>query len=165
MKEWITNVITRELKALRREIETYPNEDDLWEVRAGITNPGGNLALHLAGNIQYFLGNVLGHSGYVRNRDAEFGSKNVPRAELLREIDDAITAVQTGMSKITEADLAKPYPEAVGGVSSTTGAFLAHFATHLAYHLGQVDYHRRILTGEGKTVRTVALNEIGGQKA
>jgi len=90
MKEWITNVITRELKALRREIETYPSDDDLWEVRAGITNPGGNLALHLAGNIQYFLGNVLGKNGYVRNRDAEFASKDVPRAELLREIDNAI---------------------------------------------------------------------------
>jgi len=165
MKEWITNVITRELKALRREIETYPADEDLWEVRRGITNPGGNLALHLAGNIQYFLGNVLGHNGYVRNRDAEFASKDIPRAELLREIDNAIEAVERGMSKITEADLAKPYPEAVGGVSSTTGAFLAHFATHLAYHLGQVDYHRRILTGESKTVKAMALNELGGKQA
>jgi hypothetical protein len=165
MKEWITNVITRELKALRREIETYPSEADLWEVRAGITNPGGNLALHLAGNLQYFLGNVLGKTGYVRNRDAEFGSKDVPRADLLREIDNAIAAVQTGLSKISEADLAKPYPEAVGGVRSTTGAFLAHFATHLAYHLGQVDYHRRILTGEAKTVKAMALTELGGKKA
>jgi hypothetical protein len=165
MKEWITNVITRELKALRREVETYPNDDDLWEVRPGITNPGGNLALHLAGNLQYFLGNVLGKNGYVRNRDAEFASKDVPRAELLREIDNAIAAVETGMSKITEADLAKPYPEAVGGVRSTTGAFLAHFATHLAYHLGQVDYHRRILTGEAKTVKTMALHELGGKQA
>ncbi|HXO84897.1 MAG TPA: DinB family protein [Gemmatimonadales bacterium] len=165
MKEWITNVITRELKALRREIETYPSEDELWDVRAGITNPGGNLALHLAGNIQYFIGNVLGQNGYVRNRDAEFADKDVPRAELLREIDNAIAAVETGMSKITEADLARPYPEAVGGISSTTGAFLAHFATHLAYHLGQVDYHRRILTGESKTVKTMALSELGGTKA
>jgi uncharacterized damage-inducible protein DinB len=164
MKEWITNVITRELKALRREIETYPSEADLWEVRPGITNPGGNLALHLAGNIQYYLGNVLGKTGYVRNRDAEFGDKDVPRVELLREIDNAIAAVQTGMSKITEHDLAKPYPESVGGVRSTTGAFLAHLATHLAYHLGQVDYHRRILTGEAKTVRTMALTELGGQQ-
>ena len=165
MKEWLTNVITRELKALRREIETYPSEDEIWDVRPGITNPGGNLALHLAGNIQYFLGNVLGKNGYVRNRDAEFADKDVPRAELLREIDNAIAAVQTGMSKITESDLAKPYPEAVGGVSSTTGAFLAHFATHLAYHLGQVDYHRRILTGESKTVKTMALSELGGKPA
>jgi uncharacterized damage-inducible protein DinB len=165
MKEWITKVITRELKALRREIETYPSEEDLWEVRPGITNPGGNLALHLAGNLQYFLGNVLGHNGYVRNRDAEFGSKDVPRSELLREIDNAIAAVETGMERITEADLARPYPESVGGVSSTTGAFLAHFATHLAYHLGQVDYHRRILTGESKTVKAMALTELESKKS
>lgn len=165
MKDWITNVITRELKALRREIETYPSDDDLWEVRPGITNPGGNLALHLAGNLQYFLGNVLGKNGYVRNREAEFGSRDIPRAELLREIDNAIEAVATGMSQISEADLAKPYPEPVGGVRSSTGAFLAHFATHLAYHLGQVDYHRRILTGEGKTVKAMALTELGGKSA
>ena len=161
MKEWITTVITRELKALRREIESYPNEAALWEIPPGIANPGGNLALHLAGNLQYFVGNVLGKNGYVRNRDAEFGDRDVPRAELLREIDNALAAVELAMSKIAETDLATPYPEKVGGVSSSTGAFLAHFATHLAYHLGQVDYHRRIMTGEGKTVKAMAITELG----
>jgi hypothetical protein len=165
MKEWITNVITRELKALRREIESYPSDEHLWEVQTGIANPGGNLALHLAGNLQYFVGNVLGKNGYVRNRDAEFGSRDVPRAELLREIDNAIAAVELGMSKVKEEDLSKPFPEKVGGVSSSTGAFLAHFATHLAYHLGQVDYHRRMLTGESKTVKAMALNELDGKPA
>ena len=165
MKDWIANVITRELRALRREIETYPSEEGLWEVLPGTANPGGNLALHLAGNIQYFLGNVLGKNGYARNREAEFGSRDVPRQELLREIDNAIAAVQAGMSQISDADLAKPYPEAVGGVSSTTGAFLAHFATHLAYHLGQVDYHRRVLTGESKTVKAMSVAELGGKPA
>ena len=165
MKDWITNVITRELKALRREIESYPNDGDLWEIPAGIANPGGNLALHLAGNLQYFVGNVLGKNGYVRNREAEFGSRDIPRAELLREIDNAISAVELGMSQIREEDLANPFPEKVGGVSSSTGAFLAHFATHLAYHLGQVDYHRRIMTGEGKTVKAMALTELGGKSS
>jgi len=165
MKDWITQVITRELKALRREIETYPSEAGLWEILPGITNPGGNLALHLAGNLQYFVGNVLGKNGYKRNRDAEFASRDVPRAELLREIDNAIAAVETGMAAITDADLAKPFPEPVGGVTTSSGAFLAHFATHLAYHLGQVDYHRRILTGEGKTVKALAITELGGTKA
>jgi hypothetical protein len=161
MKDWITNVLTRELKALRREIESYPTEHDLWAIPAGIANPGGNLALHLTGNLQYFVGNVLGKNGYVRNRDSEFGTRDIPRADLLREIDNAIAAVELGMSKIREEDLAKPFPEKVGGVSSSTGAFLAHFATHLAYHLGQVDYHRRMLTGEGKTVKAMSLTELG----
>lgn len=165
MKEWITNVMLRELRALRREVESYPTDAGLWEVLPGIANPGGNLALHLAGNLQYFVGNVLGKNGYRRNRDAEFGSRDLPRAELLREIDHAMSAVQKGMAQLSEADLAKPYPESIGGMSSSTGAFLAHLATHLAYHLGQIDYHRRILTGEGKTVKAMALTELGGNGA
>ena len=162
LTETLAAIFTRELTTLRLEIEAYPSEADLWRVAPGISNSGGTLALHLTGNLQHFIGGVLGQSGYVRNRDAEFGSRDVPRADLLREIDNAIAAVESGMSKLSEADLAKPFPEKVGGVSSSTGAFLAHFATHLAYHLGQVDYHRRILTGEGKTVKALALTELEG---
>jgi hypothetical protein len=162
MKDWIKTVMTRELRALRREVESYRSDDDLWEVVPGIANPGGNLALHLAGNLQYFVGNVLGKTGYTRNRDAEFGSRDVPRDELLREIDGAIAAVETGLTRVNDADLAEPYPEPMGGVTGTTGAFLAHLAVHLAYHLGQVDYHRRIITQEGKTVKAMAVTELGG---
>jgi Protein of unknown function (DUF1572) len=165
MKEWITSVMLRELRALRREVESYPDDAGLWEALPGIANPGGNLALHLAGNLQYFVGNVLGKNGYRRNRDAEFGSRDLSRADLLREIDNAARSVERGMAAISEADLATPYPEAVGGVRSTTGAFLAHLATHLAYHLGQVDYHRRILTGDGKTVKAMAVTELAGGDA
>ncbi len=160
MKDWIHTVMTRELKSLRREIEAYPSDADMWRLVPGIANPGGNLALHLAGNIQYFVGTVLGGTGYVRYRDAEFGSRDVPRAELLREIDGAIAAVDTGLRRVSDADLRTPFPEPVGGVTPTTGAFLAHLAVHLAYHLGQVDYHRRTLTGEGKTVGAMAVGEL-----
>jgi len=96
----------------------------------------------------------------VRYRDAEFGSRDVPRADLLREIDGALAAVQTGLARVSDADLKKPFPEAVGGVTPTTGAFLAHLAVHLAYHLGQVDYHRRIVTGQGVTVGALPVGEL-----
>ena len=160
MKEWIATVMTRELKALRREVESYPSDAKLWESAEGITNPGGNLVLHLAGNIQYFVGAVLGGNGYKRYRDAEFGSRDLPKTELLREIDGALAAVETGMSKVNDADLKQPFPEAVGGVTPTTGAFLAHLAVHLGYHLGQVDYHRRIISREGKTVGALPVGEL-----
>ena len=165
MKGWLKTVMTRELKALRREVEAYPTDADLWRIVPGIANPGGNLVLHLAGNLQYFVGNVLGKTGYRRNRDAEFGDRDVPRAELLSELDQAIAAVETGLTRVNDEDLDKPFPEAVGGVTSTTGAFLAHLAVHLAYHLGQVDYHRRILTREGTTVQAMAVGELAGVKA
>ena len=160
MKDWIATVMTRELKALRREVEAYPSDADLWRTLPGIVNPGGNLVLHLAGNIQYFVGAVFGGSGYKRFRDAEFGSRDLPRADLLKEIDGALAAVATGLARVSDADLTKPFPEAVGGVTPTAGAFLAHLAVHLSYHLGQVDYHRRIISGEGKTVGAMAVGEL-----
>ena len=163
MKQWIATVMTRELRALRREVESYRSDADLWELVPGIANPGGNLVLHLAGNIQYFVGNVLGKTGYERNRDAEFGDRDVPRQELISELDQAIAAVETGFARVNDEDLDKPFPEKVGGISSTTGAFLAHLAVHLAYHLGQVDYHRRIITHEGKTVGAMAVGELAGK--
>ena len=160
MKDWIETVMTRELKALRREIEAYPDDDAMWRSVPGIVNPGGNLALHLAGNLQYFVGAVLGGTGYKRYRDAEFGSRDVPRDQLLGEIDAALAAVKVGLARVQDAELAKPFPEAVAGITPTTGAFLAHLAVHLGYHLGQVDYHRRIITGEGTTVGAVPVAEL-----
>lgn len=164
MKEWLQSVMIRELKALRRELDAYANDADLWRIVPGIANPGGNLVMHLAGNLQYFVGAVLGGTGYVRNRDAEFADRDVPKRQLLGEVDRAIAAVTTGLGRLREEDLDKPYPEPVGGITSTTGAFLSHLAVHLAYHLGQVDYHRRIISGEGKTVKAVAIGEIAGAR-
>lgn len=160
MKAWLESVMTRELRALRREVEAYPSDADLWRIVPGIANPGGNLVMHLAGNLQYFVGAVLGGTGYVRNRDAEFGERDVPRQELIGEVDRALAAVETGLGRISESDLEKPFPEPVGGVTSTTGAFLSHLAVHLAYHLGQVDYHRRIISKDGTTVKAVAVAEL-----
>src|SRR5467141_1097205 len=118
---WIAAIMSRDLRALRREIEAYADERDLWRVAPGISNCGGTLALHLAGNIQFFLGTVLGATGYVRDRDAEFGRRDVPRAELLRQIDAALAAVAQTMDLLSDQDLAKPYPQAVGGVKVATG--------------------------------------------
>lgn len=160
MKAALRAVMLRELRALRREVESYAGDADLWREVPGIANPGGNLVLHLAGNIQYFVGAVLGKTGYVRDRDAEFAQRNVPRGKLLTEVDRAIAALEHGFERLTDADLAQPYPEAVGGVTSSTGALLAHFAAHLAYHLGQLDYHRRMVTADARTVKAMAISEL-----
>ena len=157
---WIAAILSRDLRALRREIEAYADARDLWRVAPGISNCGGTLALHLAGNIQFFLGTVLGATGYVRDRDAEFGRRDVPRAELLREINDALAAVERGAARLTDAALSQPYPQPPGGFAVTTGDFLLHLVAHLTYHLGQVDYHRRLLTGAAGQIRAVALGEL-----
>lgn len=147
LTDTLAAIFTRELTTLRLEIEAYPSEADLWRTAPGISNSGGTLALHLTGNLQHFIGGVLGQSGYVRNRDAEFGSRNVRREELLRQVDATIAAVGAALRGLDPARLQESYPFPVANVRLATGDFLTHLACHLGYHLGQLDYHRRLTTG------------------
>lgn len=142
----LIQLYTRDLDKLKAEVEAYGNEGDLWRVEGAIANSAGNLCLHLAGNLRHFFGAVIGGTDYVRDRDAEFSSKFVPRATLLAEVDAAAADVKAVLAKITDEDLQKTYPIEVFGHPMTTEFFLVHLATHLNYHLGQIDYHRRLLS-------------------
>lgn len=153
-------VLTRDLRALAREIAAYPDDPSLWHAIPGISNTGGTLALHLVGNLQHFVGTVLGGSSFVRNRDAEFARRDATRAELAGAIERTISAVVDTLATLDDAQLAMPYPNEVGGHRFTTGRFLTHLASHLAYHLGQVDYHRRTVAPTTGTVGTMALGEL-----
>lgn len=157
----LKTVIVRELRALAREIQAYPDDASVWRTAPGITNSAGTLALHLAGNIQHYVGAKLGGSSYQRNRPAEFARRDVPRAELLREIECAIRAAEATLPGLSDADLARDFPEAVGGRTIRTDEFLLHVATHLGWHLGQVDYHRRLVTREAGKIGAVAVTELG----
>jgi uncharacterized damage-inducible protein DinB len=158
--EWIAGVIVRDLKGVRRELDAYASESDIWRVAPGIANSAGTLALHLAGNVQHFFGAVMGGTGYKRDRDAEFGRRDVPRAELVAQIEAAIVAVERGLARVSEAALAAEFPERIAGHTVTTGEWLVHLVAHLGYHLGQIDYHRRLVTGRGETVGTIAVTEL-----
>ncbi|UCC82754.1 MAG: DUF1572 family protein [Gemmatimonadota bacterium] len=147
--DWIRRVMARDLGALGAQIEAYADERDIWKLVPGIENSAGTLALHLAGNIQHYIGAQLGGTGYVRDRDAEFTTRDVPRAELLELVEGASAALQAGFVAIDEGALDDEYPIDLGGVTLSTGQTLLHLAAHLAFHLGQVDYHRRIVTGAG----------------
>src|SRR5437764_673264 len=94
LSTWIAGILVRDLRALRREVEAFADERDLWRVPPGIGNSAGTLALHLAGNIRHYIGAVLGGTGYVRDRDAEFALRDVPRTDLLADIDAALVAVE-----------------------------------------------------------------------
>jgi uncharacterized damage-inducible protein DinB len=143
----LAGVIVRDLDSIRREIELYPVDADLWRPMTGVANPAGNLALHLAGNLQHFVGALLGGTGYRRDRDAEFSRRDLPRAEVLAAIEAARAAVDATLARLTDADLERVYPQAVAGVQLTTGEFLVHLVSHLGYHIGQMDTHRRLATG------------------
>lgn len=135
----------RELGKLKKEIESYKEEDKLWLVEKGISNSAGNLCLHLIGNLNTYLGKELGGTDYIRNRELEFSQKNIPRSELLMMLDATILVVNDTLDQLTPEQLDKDYPVPVFDYNMTTGFFLVHLLGHLTYHLGQINYHRRLL--------------------
>lgn len=142
--ENLIKLFTRDLNKLKEEINLYADEEKIWAVKEGISNSAGNLCLHLCGNLQHFIGAVLGESGYIRNREAEFKLKNIARTKLIDEIDATITIVTDTLEQVSKKDLDKEYPLQVFGEAMTTEFFQLHLAGHLNYHLGQINYHRRL---------------------
>ncbi|RFS19081.1 DUF1572 domain-containing protein [Chitinophaga silvatica] len=139
------SLFERDLSKLEEEILAYENQADIWKVIPGISNSAGNLALHLCGNLQHFIGAVLGKTGYVRNRELEFSNKDVPTEEISQLIGNTRRVVLTTIAGLGPEELEKEYPEVVFSTTMATGDFLVYLISHLNYHLGQINYHRRIL--------------------
>ncbi|MBL0049040.1 MAG: DUF1572 family protein [Bacteroidetes bacterium] len=142
----LAEVYERGIHALIAELKLYADEKTIWNIEKEISNSAGNLCLHLIGNLNHFIGSVLGNTGYVRNRDAEFSSKNIPRTELIATLEQTTDVVKKTLLKLTPADLEKEFPLEIMGMKNATAFWLVHFACHLNYHLGQINYHRRLIT-------------------
>ena len=143
--ETLKSLFNRDLNKLKVEIELYENENQIWLIDKNISNSAGNLCLHLIGNINTYIGAELGKTGYIRDRPLEFSLKDVQRSELINKINNTILVVNNTLDRLTENDLETIYPQIVFEKEMTTGFFLVHLATHLAYHLGQINYHRRLI--------------------
>lgn len=135
----------RDLKKLKSEIESYKNEKNLWRTEKEIANSAGNLCLHLIGNLNTYIGAQFGGTNYIRHRELEFSSKNIPRAELVKSINETIAVVDKALDTLTDDQLKNEYPILVFEQKTSTEYFLVHLTTHLNYHLGQINYHRRLL--------------------
>ena len=156
----LRTMVLRELRALDREIAAYPDDESLWTAPAGAPNSAGNLALHLAGNLRHFIGATLAGTGYRRDREAEFATRGLSRAELRELIAATIAELSTAFDKITDEQLDSVFPLPIQERRLRTSDFLTHLAVHLSYHLGQIDYHRRLTTKNGVSVDTVSPKEL-----
>ena len=145
LTETLKLLFERDLKKLRVEIEAYKTEKNIWQVEKNIKNSAGNLCLHIIGNLNWYIGAQLGATGYIRHRELEFSSTNIPKDDLLLEIDKTRSVLDNTLDKITSSQLELEYPILVFDKKTTTYYFLIHLTTHLAYHLGQINYHRRLI--------------------
>ncbi len=138
-------ILERDLNKLKDEINLYKDESDLWEIKNEIKNSSGNLCLHLLGNLNHFIGAVLGNSGYVRNRDFEFAANNIARQDLIKQIDETSVVVKNALEKLSDEDFKKDFPAKFNNEILTTNSMLLNIVTHFNYHLGQINYHRRLI--------------------
>ncbi|HUM50650.1 MAG TPA: DUF1572 family protein [Chitinophagales bacterium] len=141
----LADFFERDLLKLKEEINLYKEENNLWKIENKISNSAGNLCLHLIGNLNHFIGATLGNTGYVRQRELEFSSKNIPRNELHSEIDKLIPIVVNTLKNLNDADFEANFPLEKHGKIVKTDYMLFHLLTHLNYHIGQINYHRRLL--------------------
>jgi hypothetical protein len=156
----LTALLVRELTTFEREIEMFPTNELVWTTVPGITNSAGNLTLHVCGNLQHYVGRVLGHTDYVRNREHEFGCRAGTRAALVQEIRTTAHMIERVLPHVSESSLSEDYPEPVAGCTLQTGRFLLHLSVHLAFHLGQAGYLRRIVTGDIRSAGPVAVQAL-----
>ena len=145
LKNSLTEIFKRDLEKLKDEINLFEKEEDIWITPGSIKNSPGNLCLHICGNLNHFVGSILGKSDYVREREKEFSIKNLPRKELIEMIEKTSSIVAKTLEKLDQESFNNRYPIDVFESEMSTEFFLIHLTTHLNYHLGQINYLRRIL--------------------
>ncbi len=153
-------LLVRELEGFQREVELFPDDDSLWRTVPGVSNSAGNLALHVAGNLRTYIGATLGRTGYVRNRENEFGQRSGARHEVVAELAHAITIVRGVLPTLSPEQLAAPLEQAGAPDGVPAHRFLMHLAVHAGFHLGQAGYLRRILTGHAQSSGSISTARL-----
>ena len=150
LAETLRILFNRDLKRLISELELYKSEADIWKIKGEISNSAGHLCLHLIGNLNTYIGKELAGTSYIRNRELEFSSQSVPRQELINKIENTTEIINQTFENFNEQLMEVDYPVVVFDRPTSTEYFLVHLATHLSYHLGQINYHRRLIESYGR---------------
>jgi hypothetical protein len=145
----LASLFARDLSRLIQELHAFPDTAALWKIAPGVSNAAGTLALHLEGNLREYIGRQLGRMPFDRDRPREFSERGVSQSELIERLEAVNASIPPVIAALSDAELDARYPEPVLGIPMPTRQFLIHLAGHLNYHLGQVDYLRRFVTGNG----------------
>jgi hypothetical protein len=160
MTDGVRTLLARELETFVAEIEMFPDDELMWRVLPGVTNSAANLALHVSGNLQHFIGAVLGKTGYVRDRTAEFGTRVGTRAEVVAQLRATKVVVDRVLSSVGPERVEGDWPEPIHGHVIPADRFLLHLVAHLAHHLGQAGYLRRVLTGDNRSSNPLPMGVL-----
>lgn len=141
----LANFYERDIRKLIEEVNLFKNEEDLWRITGSVKNSCGNLVLHVIGGMNYLIGTTLAHTKYVRNREQEFIQKNVKRTELISQLEALIIIINQTLNTLTADQMEAEYPIFFDKPKTSVTYVLVQLLAHLNYHLGQVNYLRRVL--------------------
>ena len=145
LNQTLRTLFERDIQRVKTEIESYKNEENMWKLDGEILNSAGNLCLHLIGNLNHFIGAEIGKTGYIRERELEFSQKNIPRQELIEKLEQVTKIVDDSIESLSEEELHQLSTSPKFAEKQTVLFLLLHLHAHLNYHLGQINYHRRLL--------------------
>ena len=135
----------RDLRKLIEEVNLFKDEENLWRTQGSVNNSCGNLVLHIIGGLNYLIGATLAHTGYVRERDNEFARKGVERKVLVAQLEELVPMINKTINALTPDEMEAEYPIFFDKPKTSNSYVLLQLSLHLNYHLGQVNYLRRIL--------------------
>jgi len=137
----------RDINKLIAELQVYEQDEEIWTTNEGIKNSAGHLSQHLIGNLNTYIGQAIGKIPYERNREAEFGQVRYQRSQLVELLKDTLSRIRQALSSLKETDLANQFPpEVLFLAEKQSVAFvLTHLLAHLSWHMGQINYHRRLI--------------------
>ena len=141
----IASLYERDISKLMEEINSFKNEETLWKTCGTIKNSAGNLALHIIGGLNYLIGAILSNTGYIRNRDQEFTNKGISRTVITEQLQQLVIMINKSVAQLTPGQMMSPYPIFFDKENATISYVLTQLLLHLNYHLGQINYLRRVL--------------------
>jgi hypothetical protein len=147
MSKELAALFARDIERLMQELRAFPDTESIWKAAPGVSNAAGTLALHLEGNLREYIGRQLGQIAYTRDRPREFSARGMAREEVIARLEAVKASIPAVIAALTNEQLNAIYPENVLKTPLSTRQFLMHLLGHLNYHLGQVDYLRRFVTG------------------
>ena len=116
--EELQELFIRDLERLESEL-TMISGEHLWKTAPGVVN--------------------------IRNREKEFTETGISADKLINDINETSDMIVHVLSGLTNEELNESYPLDIP-MDYTIHKFLLHLYGHLSYHLGQVNYLRRILS-------------------
>ena len=142
MKRDMRSYYMRDLNRLIENLQEIP-ENKLWASPEGVKNSCGVLVQHLVGNLNHFIGQGLGQTGYIRKREQEFTASQTSKQELIDSVEALKLTLDRVFDAVEENNFDEDYPMDLS-FDATTGGFLVHLYGHLNYHLGQINYLQRM---------------------